>query len=333
MADIIHTQLSHRDKVRTAAKHLIGHESSVLTLVLIGLIIGFVTITKGKTFTINNITNVLIQSSVRGVVSVGEAFVVLSGNIDISVGGVALLSMIIGGALMTGTTVFPVVPIAVMLLAALGIGAFQGLLISRLGLPSLIVTLAMWQINYGTAQRLLETISPTAISITNLPTSLAFLAKGDVGGIPMPVIILITVSGVAYWVLNHTRFGRSVYAVGGNPTSAWLSGINVKRTTFTVFLISGFLAALGGVILMARIMTVGLATVTRLELDALTAVFIGGISMSGGKGNIVGVILGSIIIGVITNGMNMMMVPYTYQGIVIGIIMVTAAAIDIWRRR
>jgi len=229
---------------------------------------------------------------------------------------------------MTGTTAFPVVPLAVMLAFGAGIGACNALSISRIGMPALIVTLAMWQIMTGTTFLVCG-----GYTIGNLPPAMSFLGAGRVVGIPVPVIIFVVVTVVAYFILNHTSFGRSVYAVGGNPVSAWLSGINVKNIVFSVYVISGFLAALAGMIILGRVMCASTATASGLELDSIAAVSIGGVSLMGGRGTIVGAILGTIIIGVINNGLTMIAVKPWYQLIVKGAIIFAAVAVDVVRRR
>ena len=138
---------------------------------------------------------------------------------------------------------------------------------------------------------------------------------------------------VAYFVLTHTSYGRSVYAVGGNPLSAWLSGINVKRILFSVYAISGFLAAFAGLIAIARVMGASMTVMGGLELDTIAAVVIGGVSLMGGRGNIIGAVIGAIIIGVINNGLNIMGVGAGIQSLVKGLIIFTAVAVDMQRRR
>ncbi|MBA7691480.1 Ribose import permease protein RbsC [subsurface metagenome] len=138
---------------------------------------------------------------------------------------------------------------------------------------------------------------------------------------------------MAYFILNHTIFGRSVYAVGGNPISAWLSGINVKNVLFLVLVISGLLGALAGLVIMSRTMVAGMLTGRGLELDAIAAVLIGGVSLAGGRGNLIGVVIGALIIGVINNGMNIIAVGPAYDDLVKGGIILAAVAVDVRRRR
>lgn len=325
-----------RHTAKDIAKRFLGHENAVLVLVLIVLVAVIGIITKGLTTTRVNIANVLLQSSIRGVASIGQAFVVLSAGIDISVGGVALLCSTLGATLMTtdltmnivGHPVSTYAAAAIMLIAGIGWGAVNGLSVSRLGMPPLIVTIAMWQITTGVAY-----YTGKGSSIEPLPDSLYFWGHGYIGGVSVPVIIFIAVAVVGYFFLNYTPFGRSVYAVGGNPVTAWLTGTKVKNIGFSVYVISGFLAGLAGLVMTARTMSSTMQSLSGLELDTIGAVFVGGISMAGGKGNLIGVILGVIIIGVINNAMSLLRASAAVQYIIKGAIIIIAVAIDYLRNR
>jgi ribose/xylose/arabinose/galactoside ABC-type transport system permease subunit len=215
-----------------------------------------------------------------------------------------------------------------MLLAGTGWGVVNGLSVSRIGMPALIVTLAMWQIASGLGFQI-----SGGVSIGELPDNLAFLGSGIVAGIPMPVIFFIAVAAVSYFVLNHTTFGRSVYATGGNVISAWLSGIKVKKILLSVYVISGFLAGLASVIMTSRVMSTSLRTLEGLELDSIASAAVGGVSLAGGKGSLVGVVLGALIIGVVNNGMCVLEANPAVRGIIKGVIIFAAVAIDYMRRR
>jgi ribose/xylose/arabinose/galactoside ABC-type transport system permease subunit len=323
-----------------AAKNIVrryfGNENAVLSIVLVVLIAIMGVVTKGLTLSRVNANNVLLQSSIRGIAAVGQAFVILSANIDISVGGVGLVCAALGARALTQDLAFNIfsqpatlaLGVAIMMLAGAAFGAINGTLSSRIGMPSLIVTLGMWQITNGIGFRVTE-----GRSISQLPESLTFYGSGTIGGIPVPVIIFIVVAVIAYFILNHTVFGRSVYATGGNPVSAWLSSINVKGIQLAVFIISGFCAGLTGVILTARVMSASMRSLEGLEIDSIAAVTVGGLSLSGGKGSIIGAVLGVIIIGTVNNGMSVLGADPAVQGIVKGVIIITAVATDYLRRR
>lgn len=327
---------THTDRARHIARRFFKYENAVLVVVLIVLIASLSVITKGLTSTPQNMRNILIQSSMRGVSAVGQAFVILTAGIDLSVGGIGLFVSVLGAAMVTGLgyqnitggqATLPMA-IATMLVVAIGIGAMNGTAVSRVGVPPLIVTLAMWEGMKGIAF-----LTGKGQSIGHMPEALSFIGSGNIAGVPVPIIIFIAVSVVAYFVLTYTEFGRSVYAAGGNPASAWLSGINVKGILFRVYIISAFLAGLAGVIATARIMSASMATLSGLELDSIASVVIGGVSLMGGRGNLIGVVLGVIIIGVINNGMSVLGANPAVQGIARALIIFSAVAIDCVRRR
>jgi ribose/xylose/arabinose/galactoside ABC-type transport system permease subunit len=323
-------------RLKHTAKKIIGYENSALAIVLVALIAGFGVFTKGLSVRPANLMNIILQSSIRGVAAIGELFVILSANIDISVGGIGLFCALLGARLMTfdpkfqllaypvplGTTIF------LMLLMGTGWGATNGLISSRVGIPSLIVTLGMWEITKGAAYQVAG-----GQSIANLPEGLAWIGQGEIGGFPVPGVIFISAAVIAYFVLRYTTFGRNVYASGGNPVAAWLSGINVKYITLCVFLISGFMSGLAGVIITSRVMSAAMRTLSGLELDALASVFVGGVSLAGGKGTVIGVVLGVFIVGVINNSMSVMGANPAVFGVVKGIIIIAAVTIDYIRRR
>jgi len=226
---------------------------------------------------------------------------------------------------------FPL-PIAVgaiiMVLAGLGWGAFNGFFVSKVGIPALIVTLGLWQILTGMAFRV-----SSGRAIGWLPDSIIWWGAGTVAGVPVPVIIFIIAAIIVYFVLTYTTFGRSVYAVGGNPTSAWLSGIKVNTILFAVYCIAGFFSGLSAFIMLGRIQSASMRSLQGLELDSIAAATIGGISLMGGRGNILGVIIGALIIGVVNNGMSVMNADPSVYGIIKGSIIIMAVTIDFVRRR
>jgi ribose/xylose/arabinose/galactoside ABC-type transport system permease subunit len=234
----------------------------------------------------------------------------------------------LGAYSMTGQPAVPVWVLPTVLLIAASVGTFNGGLVSRVGVPALIVTLAMWRIAQGISYAICH-----GLTIGNLPDGINFIGSGYIASVPVPVVIFILVIVVAYFVLNHTNFGRQVYAVGGNRVSAWLSGINVKNIELSVYIISGFLAGVAGLVTMARVMSASMVTTTGLELDSITAVVIGGVSLMGGKGSIIGVVIGSLILGVIRNGMNIFAIDPAYQDMVKGGIILGAVVADYTRRR
>lgn len=317
------------------AKRVFRHENAVLIIILVGIMAAMAVVSKGLSISAGNLRNILVQSSTRGIAAIGELFVLLTAGIDLSVGGIALMSSLACASLITtgyqnliGAPIPLGAGILLLVLVGLGVGAVNGLAVSRLGMSAVIVTLAMWIMSTGFGYLFCK-----GMTIQLLPRSLAFFGQGYIAGVPVPVIIFVVVAVVAYFVLNHTTFGRSVYAVGGNPVSAWLAGINVKNVLFLVLVISGFLGALAGLVIMSRTMVAGMLTGMGLELDAIAAVLVGGVSLAGGRGNLIGVVIGALIIGVINNGMNIVVVGPAYDDLVKGGIIFAAVAVDVRRRR
>ena len=324
------------DRARETAKRVIRHENSVLIIVLIGLIGAISVVTRGLTLSRVNMMNVLLQSSIRGVAAVGQAFVILTAGIDISVGGVGLVCSMLGATLMTkdlgqnliGHPIPLALGIPVMLVVGLGWGAINGSLVSRISMPALIVTLGMWEITKGVGFQV-----NAGQYVIGLPESLSLIGEGRIAGVPVLVIIFISVAAVGYFVLNYTTFGKAVYATGGNLPTAWLSGVKVKKILFSVYAISGFLAGLTGVMLTARTMSASMLASQGLELDSIGSVVVGGVSLSGGRGSIIGVVVGALIIGVVNNGLSVLGANPATVGIVKGVIIFTAVAVDVLRKR
>jgi ribose/xylose/arabinose/galactoside ABC-type transport system permease subunit len=323
-------------RTRDMVKRIFRHENAVLILILVVINIVLAIFTKGFTASRQNVVNVLLQSSIRGIAGIAQLFVILTGGIDLSVGGIALLSAVLGASLLTGTADFQIlghsvglsVALPLMVLAGTGIGTANGISVSRLRMPALIVTLAVWQILKGGAYRIGH-----GYTIVNLPEQLSWFGQGQVAGVPTPVILFIVVAVVAYSILNFTTFGRSIYAVGGNPSSSWLSGIRVSNILFSVYIISGFLCGLLSIVYIGRTMSAGTPTASGLELDSIAAAVIGGVSLAGGRGTVIGVVIGALIIGAINNGMNIIGLEASLQDITRGAIIFLAVAIDVLRRR
>ena len=340
MTEVKETAQDHTPKsgstAKNVARRILRHENTYLFFVLLALIAIVAFATDGLSITRANMANVMLQSSIMGVASVGQAFVILTAGIDLSVGGVGLLSSVLGASMMTrtvyqnivGAPVSVAIAVPIMILAAAAIGTINGIMVSRVGMPALIITLGMWQIANGLGFAICQ-----GSSIGALPDSMAFLGSGSIGGIPTPVVVFFWVAAIGYFVLNYTPFGRSVYAVGGNPVNAWLSGIKTRRVTFMVYLISGILAGIAGVLITGRVLSASMRSLEGLELDTIGAVCVGGVSLMGGRGNLIGVILGVLIIGVINNGMSILGAGPDTQDIAKGLIIITAVAVDIIGRR
>jgi ribose transport system permease protein len=317
-------------RARRIARRVMANENSVLGLILIVLIAIFAGLTSGLNLTQRNVLGVLVQSSVRGIAAMGQTFVILTGGIDLSVGSIALLTMGMAAMYMQGKVGYgpTAAGILIMLFVSMGIGSTTGLAVSRIKMPALIVTFALWIALKGMALRLTG-----GYIITNIPPQIDFLGQRFIAGFPVIGIAFISIAAITYFVLEHTTFGRSVYATGGNPSGAWLSGINVNRIIVTVFAISGLMAGVASWATMSRISCFTMAAVEGLEIDAIAITVVGGISLMGGRGSVIGVVIGTFIFGVISNGMNIMGVAPAFQTIAKGLIIYAAVAIDYLRRR
>jgi ribose transport system permease protein len=319
------------------ARIAVRHESFVLVVILVLLMVVFNVISEGVFGRPGNLVNIIIQSSTRSLAAVGQAFVILTAGIDLSVGGVATLAVTMGGALMTATPGYlgPIpmgVGVLTMLLVGAGFGAINGLLVSRLRVPSLIVTLATWQMALGIGSHLTAMGTGKPAVIAELPPALATLGQRGPGGVPTPVVVFIAAIAIGYFVLNYTTFGKSIYGVGDNETAAYLSGIKTRNVKFWVYLISGFCAAIAGLLQMGRVLAASDKLVGTLELDSIAAVVVGGVSLFGGSGSLIGVLIGVLIIGVINNGMNIVGLNVWTQNLVKGSTIFAAVAVDAWRR-
>jgi len=279
-----------------------------------------------------NLINVLRQISINGLLSLGMTFVILTGGIDLSVGSILAFSGVVAASMASTTEGGMVYPVPIILLVALVCGAvlgsINGLCISVLRIPAFVVTLGMLSIARG-----LTYIYSNGKPIPQLSETFLQLGKGTIAGIPAPIIILAVSFVVLFVVLNYTRYGRHVYAIGGNEQSAWVSGVNVKRILFSVYVISGILSALGGIIITART-TAGLPQAGQsYELDAIAAVVIGGTNLKGGRGTLMGTFFGVLIIGVINNGLNLLGVSSYYQQVIKGVIIILAVLLDTIRNK
>lgn len=271
----------------------------------------------------NNVMNIMQQVAVIAVAAYGMTYVILLGDIDLSIGSIIAVSgMVAAQAFAMGFGFVPVV--ALTLAAGALMGALNGALSAKLMLPSFIVTVATMGIYRG---------------MVSLPTNGApamiendtWLAIGGESwlGIPIIIWIMAVLFVVNHIVLSKTIFGRQVYLTGGNREAAIYSGIRVDRIKIIVFTISGMMAAISGMLLSSRLSSAQTNAGTGYELDAIAAVVLGGTSLAGGVGTIIGTILGALIIGVINNGMNMLSVPYFYQLIVKGVVILVAVWLDV----
>lgn len=286
-------------------------------------------------FTAANLLNVTNQATFIAIIAVGMTFVIISAGIDLSVGSVfALVGIITAGVLTLDITpLWLRLPLALLAGLAVGLcaGLFSGLMISRFNVAPFIATLAMMTICRG-----LASLSPPIFghglkiqsTISGLPGAFGAIGKGHILGIPAPVIVMVVVYVIGGVVLHQSRLGRYTYAIGGNEEAARLSGIDVRRVKLLVYILCGGLTALSGIILASK-MGVGDPKVGVLyELDAIAAVVIGGTTLMGGRGSMLGTFIGAMIIQVLYNGLNLVGVSSFLQKVIIGIVILAAVLID-----
>ena len=269
-----------------------------------------------------NLLNVVRQVSINGILAVGVTVVLLTGGVDLSLGSVVAVSGVVAAHLAHPGGYPLLVPIAAGLLAGAACGAVNGAVVTRCGVPSFIATLGMM-----TAARGLALVLSDGRPVSNMSPALTRLA-GDVAGVPIPALILAAVAVAVAWTLKNVRWGRYLYAVGGNAQAARAAGIRVRGVAFLAYALCGALAGLAGVVLASRITTGQPNAGVGYELDAIAAVVIGGTRLSGGVGGVGGTLLGVLLMGVIGNGLDLLNVPSYYQQIVKGLIIVGAVWFD-----
>ena len=273
-----------------------------------------------------NLTNVVRQVSINGILAVGVTVVLLTGGVDLSLGSLVAVTGVVAAHLAHPGGYPLAVPVAAGILAGAACGSVNGALVTRGGVPSFIATLGMM-----TAARGLALVLSDGRPVSNMSPALTRLA-GDVWGFPLPALILAAVAAAVAWMLRNLRWGRYLYAVGGNERAAHAAGIRVQGVKFAAYVLCGALAGLAGVVLAARITTGQPNAGVAYELDAIAAVVIGGTRLSGGVGGVGGTLLGVLLMGVIGNGLDLLNVPSYYQQIVKGVIIIGAVWLDRRRR-
>lgn len=281
--------------------------------------------------TSRNIINVLRQTSINGILAIGMTFVILTRGIDLSVGSVVALVGVVSASFATtsaagfipGAPYMPLIPILVGLITGTAMGAVSGVVVARFSVPAFVATLGMLS-----AARGLTLIYSGGRPVPALTDGYRWIGTGDIAGIPVPIILFGLVFAVAHFVLTRTRFGRHVYAVGGNPHAAKVSGLPVRRIRFSVYAISGALAGIAGMILAARTGSALPQAGVAYELDAIAAVVIGGTSLAGGIGRVTGTVIGALLIGVMNNGLDLLGVESYYQQVIKGGLIVAAVMLD-----
>lgn len=298
-----------------------------------GIVVAFVVllavfaVTTPHFASVENLLDVARQISVTAILGAGLTFVILTAGIDLSVGSAVGVTAFVAVALaLQGAPT--VVVLIVALVTGIGIGLVNGVLVARFGLAPFIVTLAAL-----TYLRGIVYVGTGGKTLFSTELSYSALGQGELVGVPIAVLVMIAVFVAGWWLLNRTVFGRHVQAVGGNADAARLAGIPVRPVLVVVYVIAGLCTAIGGIIASARLQTAVPDLGTGYELSAIAAVVLGGTSLSGGRGSLVGTLVGAAIIGVLTNGMTLLDVSSFYQQIIQGVVIVLAVAVDRFRSR
>jgi len=308
---------------RVSIKERLIQQKTLIALVVMIVVVSFL---NPNFFTTGNILNILRQTAINAIMAVGMTLVILTAGIDLSVGSVLALCGAVGASLIAAE-----MPIVVAVGAALGLGAvlgsLSGIIIAKGKVQAFIATLVSMTLVRGLT--LVYTDGrPISMGFTDTADAFSFIGTGYLLGIPVPIWIMALTFGAAWYLLRHTQLGRYIYAVGGNESATRLSGINVDAVKVTVYGIAGFLSALSGLIVTSRLSSAQPTAGYGYELDAIAAVVLGGTSLMGGKGTIMGTLLGALIIGFLNNALNLLDVSSYYQMIAKALVILLAVLVD-----
>ena len=313
------------NKNHTRLKDFIQEYMLILFLIFMAIII---TIFVPRFLSAQNLINVMTQIAINALLATGMTFVILTAGIDLSVGSIAALAGIVATALIKQipqASVLTCVALSILVSIIVGgiCGGFSGFAIAKLNVAPFIATLAMMSIARGIAF-----VYTKSRPIFELPETFNWIGWGYIGVIPVIVLVMIIILVFSHIVIDKTRFGKYIYAVGGNEEGARFSGINVEKIKFMVYVINGILSAFAGVCLASRLATGQPAAARGYELMAITAVVMGGTSLFGGRGGIPKTVIGILTIGIINNGLSLMQVSSYWQSITMGFMILIAVAFD-----
>ncbi|HDZ9500370.1 TPA: ribose ABC transporter permease [Vibrio cholerae] len=317
------TNTTSDNRKKLLSKEWLIEQKSLIALLFLVVVVSFL---NPNFFTVDNLLNILRQTSVNAIIAVGMTLVILTAGIDLSVGSVLALCGAFAATLVAmEVPVLIAVPTA--LLAGATLGAISGIIIAKGKVQAFIATLVTMTLLRGVTMVYTDG-RPISTGFTDTADTFAWFGTGYALGIPAPVWLMVMVFAGAWYLLNHTRFGRYVYAVGGNESATRLSGINVDRVKIGVYAICGLLAALAGIIVTSRLSSAQPTAGMGYELDAIAAVVLGGTSLMGGKGRIMGTLIGALIIGFLNNALNLLDVSSYYQMIAKAVVILLAVLVD-----
>jgi inositol transport system permease protein len=297
------------------------------TTLFLALLMVFFACQNERFLSLRNLTNILTEGSIYGIIAVGMTFVILTAGVDLSVGSLlafaGMAGAIVAGLIGADVPLSWIAALATAIFAGAAAGYLQGKAVTGLGIPPFIVTLGGMTIWRG-ATLILHDGAP----ISGFDRGFRWWGTGTIAQVPVPVALFALVAAAGYIVQRYSRYGRHIYAVGGNPEAARLNGLNVSGVVTSVYVIVGVLSGLAGFLQSARLGAAEATAGTGYELRVIASVVIGGASLSGGRGGIGGTIIGALLIGVLTNGLVIMHVSSYWQQVVIGLIIVAAVAFD-----
>ncbi|EKN3979341.1 ribose ABC transporter permease [Yersinia enterocolitica] len=301
---------------------LLEQKSLIALLVLIAVVSSL----SPNFFTLNNMFNILQQTSVNAIMAVGMTLVILTSGIDLSVGSLLALTGAVAASIV-GLEVNALVAVGAALALGAFVGGITGVIVAKGKVQAFIATLVMMLLLRGVTM-VYTNGSPINTGFTDVADTFGWFGIGRPLGIPTPIWLMAIVFIAAWYMLHHTRLGRYIYALGGNESATRLSGISVDKVKIIVYSLCGLLAALAGIIEVARLSSAQPTAGTGYELDAIAAVVLGGTSLSGGKGRIVGTLIGALILGFLNNGLNLLGVSSYYQMIVKAVVILLAVLVD-----
>ena len=300
--------------------------AGIALLIIVFSIISYIIFGAQYFLTWDNWKTILLQSSTVAIVALGQSIMLLTGNFDLSLGRMVCLTSCVGAVLMKNVGMSTGLAIVIMFAIGLTVGLVNGLMVAYVGVPAMIATLGTQYICYGVAKLLTQ-----AVPIPKMPESIAWMGRGYIfnNTFPVCVLLMLALYIVAQFVTSKTKVGRNLYAVGGSREAAFFSGINVKLYQLGTFLLGGILATFGGLVLMSRLNSVAVTNGQNYEFGAVISSIIGGVSLAGGKGRVIGTMFGCIFLNTLFNGFSQMGVDPFVQDVLKGVVLVLAVTLDV----
>ncbi|WP_032093415.1 ribose ABC transporter permease [Necropsobacter rosorum] len=313
------TSQKHRFQLAT----FLLEQRSIIALLLLILIVSLI---NPDFFSLDNLLNILRQTSVNAIIAVGMTFVILIAGIDLSVGSILALTGAVAASMVSAELSLWLVIPTVLLFGTL-LGATSGVIVAKGKVQAFIATLVTMTLLRGVTMVYTDG-RPISTGFSEAADGFAYLGTGYLAGIPLPIWLMALVFAAAWYILKHMKIGRYIYALGGNEAATQLSGINVNRVKVFVFAVSGLLSALAGLIVTARLSSAQPTAGVSYELDAIAAVVVGGTSLMGGKGRVMGTLIGALIIGFLNNALNLLDISSYYQMIAKALVILAAVLAD-----